>query len=117
MASTVATRNDAVDAAVGPVTQLSLHTADPGTTGANELTAGTAGYARVANTYGAAAAGEADIVGDAEFNVSSGVTVTHWGAWAGATFRFGEALAASQAFASDGTYTLTSAPYTGTDPA
>lgn len=115
MPSTTATLNDACDAAVGPVTHVSLHTASPGTTGANELTAGTAGYARIAKTYGAASATVADIVSAAVFDVSAGVTVTHWGAWASGTFRFGEALAVSQAFSSDGEYTLTSAPYDASD--
>lgn len=115
MATTTAGLNAAADAVAGQVTDLSLHTASPGVTGANELTAGTAGYARVAKTYGAASGTVADIVSAAVFNVSSGVTVTHWGAWVSGTFIFGEALAASQAFASDGQYTLTSAPYDASD--
>jgi hypothetical protein len=94
----------------GTVTQLSMHTgAGAGTTGANEVTGGT--YAKVAKTYSAPTAGAGDIASAAAFNIPSGVTVTGWGAWDGATFLFGELLAASQAFATDGTYTLNTAPY------
>jgi len=118
MASSVAARNRAVDGAAGTVTHVSLHSADPGTTGASELSAGTAGYARVAKAYGSSSSGSADIVSPAVFDVSGGDTVAYWGAWDGTTFLFGEALNhAAQEYAADGTYTLNSAPYAGTNPA
>jgi hypothetical protein len=101
----------------GTVTHMSMHTADPGATGADEVTGGS--YARVAKTYGAPTAGAGDIASAATFNIPSGNEVTHWGAWdnAGPTFLFGAALTASQAFASDGTYQLNTAPYSATNPA
>jgi len=118
MASSDAARDRATDAVAGTVTHVSLHDGDPGTTGANELTEGTAGYARVAKTYGASSGGIADIASAAVFDVSGGDTASHWGAWDDTTFLHGEALDhAPQEYSVDGTYTLNSAPYSAENPA
>jgi hypothetical protein len=77
---------------------LSLHSADPGTTGANELSGG--GYARKTTTWGAGAmgsggdAGKGKVVGSAQtFDVEAGDTAAWLGVWgAGPTFRWGKAL-------------------------
>jgi len=118
MASSDAARNRATDGVAGTVTHVSLHSGDPGTTGANELAAGTAGYARVAKAYGTSSGGTADLASAAVFDVSGGDTVSHWGAWDGTTFLHGEALDHDpQAFSVDGQYTLNSAPYSAENPA
>lgn len=60
-------------------THLSLHTADPGTTGASEVTGGS--YARQAITFAAAAAGVSASNVVCTFAVMPAVTVTHVGLW------------------------------------
>lgn len=61
---------------------VSLHTADPGLTGASEVTGGA--YARVAAVLptGANGTGTAPAV---DINVPAGVTVTHVGVWTATT--------------------------------
>lgn len=89
------------------ITHISLHTADPGTTGTSEVVGGS--YARVAVTWGAASAGVKSNTGSLVFQVPAGTTVTHvagWDAISAGTFRGGGALAASQAFGTAGTYTI-----------
>lgn len=101
--------NRGYNGVAGTVTHVSMHTADPVATGTAEVVGGT--YARVAKAYAAPTAGAGDIVSAAAFNIPSGVTVTHWGAWASTDFLFGAALAANQEFATAGVYTLNTAPY------
>lgn len=63
---------------------VSLHTADPGTTGTNEATGGSPAYARKATTW---TAGTADgVVGGSQvtFDVPAG-TFTYIGIWSAAT--------------------------------
>lgn len=73
---------DALSAAIGAVaalgTRLSLHTADPGLTGAGEAVGG--GYARQATAWGGAGA---ELTGTpATFDVEAG-NYTHIGIWTG----------------------------------
>lgn len=89
----------------------SLHTADPGDDGANEVTGGTPAYARKAITMAAASAGAIAATNQPVFDVPGGTTVTHVGFWSavsGGTF-LGSADVTDETFASQGTYTLTSA--------
>jgi hypothetical protein len=79
---------------------ISLHTADPGETGASEVTGGS--YVRQAGSFASASGGT--ITSDAAVNFTGmpAVTVTHVGVWdsliGGANnFLWGGALAASQA--------------------
>jgi hypothetical protein len=69
---------------------LSLHSADPADTGANELTGG--GYARQQTDFTAAAAGTLSNVGAVTWSVPAGDVVA-WGAWdavsAGVIFQTG----------------------------
>lgn len=95
------------------ITHISLHTADPGTTGASEVVGGS--YARVAVTWDPAAAGVKANNAALVFQVPVGTTVTHVGGWtasSGGTFRGGGALGASQAFGTAGTYTINAAALT-----
>lgn len=57
---------------------ISLHSADPADTGANELTGG--GYARQQVAFGAAASGALDNTGAITWSVPAG-NVVAWGAW------------------------------------
>lgn len=86
----------------------SLHSADPGTTGANELAGGSPAYARKALTW---AAGTVDgtVTATAVFDVESGDTVAGVGLWSagvGGTYLDG-ATVTSQTFSAQGTYTVT----------
>lgn len=89
----------------------SLHSADSGTTGANELTGGSPAYARKATSWAAASAGSKSTNAAMTFDVPAG-TVSHFGLWNVATgglgpvFYAGGALSASETYAAQGTYTL-----------
>jgi hypothetical protein len=80
---------------------VSLHTADPGETGADEVTGGS--YARQSVTRGTgwndATGGLVDNAAAIQFTDMPAVTVTHAGIWDAATdgnFLYGGALAASK---------------------
>lgn len=111
MGFTVASENLAVNGVTGGASGnnkwISLHTADPGDTGASEVTGGT--YAREATTWGNASASAA--TGSAvTSDVPAGTTITHWGLWtaaSGGSFLYGGPLAAPESFGSNGTYSLT----------
>lgn len=85
----------------------SLHTADPGTTGVNEVTGGSPAYARKSITWNAAS-GSKTASNAPVFDVPAG-TVAFYGLWSassGGTYYGGGALSASETFAAQGTYTL-----------
>lgn len=108
MSKTTATRNTLADSLAGLGAYYSLHTADPGTTGASEATGGSPAYARKQTTFAAAASGSR--VGSlVTFDVAAG-TYTHWGQWSAVTagtYIDGAALPASEVFAAQGRYDLT----------
>lgn len=107
MPYTVAAENAAVTGVKNLGGHISLHTADPGSTGTSEVTGGT--YARVLTTWGAVAA-SAVTGSSVVINVPSGTTITHWGLWSvasGGTFIYGGTLPAPESFGSNGTYSLT----------
>jgi hypothetical protein len=87
---------------------ISAHTADPGSSGANEVSG--AGYARVQTTWGSATAG---VISGSQVNITipTGVTVTWGGVWSassGGTWLGTSASAfTGQAFPSGGTLQLT----------
>lgn len=84
-------------------------TADPGQTGASEVTGGT--YARVQGTFTAAANGTRNLDADVEINIPAGVTVTHAGWFTAATG--GQLISshdiADESYNSAGTLRLTAA--------
>jgi hypothetical protein len=65
-------------ALVGPI-KVSLHTADPGDTGANEVSGG--GYSRQPVSFGPTSNGSTSNSADVVFNNMPAVTVTHAGLW------------------------------------
>jgi hypothetical protein len=84
--------NADVDAATARLVATSLHSGDPSTTGANELTGGT--YARVTNSWGASSSGTA-VTTQATINVPSAAHPTYFGEWSATTagtFRGGNLL-------------------------
>lgn len=108
MAGLTTTGKNAALAAVG-ITHVSLHTADPGDSGASELSGGS--YARLPITWNAPAAGNLDSADQPAFDVPGGNTINHVGYWTALTG--GECRAGGtitpETFGADGTYTLTDA--------
>lgn len=108
MANSISFRNKAVDAVAlnGGANWWSLHTGDPGTTGANEVTGGD--YVRIQASFPIAVSGASSTVG-ATSSVPSGTTVVYWGRWTsqtGGTFFTGGTLPnGGDTFGSAGTYT------------
>ena len=87
------------------VDRVSLHSGDPGTTGANYITAA----GRVAATFNAASGGERLLSADVAFTgMTASQSVTYWGAWlnAGTVFRCGAILTGDVAANAAGEYTL-----------
>ena len=62
---------------------VSLHTADPGTTGASEVTGGS--YARVAVTWNAASSGSVTNSGALSLNLPASTTASYFGVWSAST--------------------------------
>jgi hypothetical protein len=88
---------------------ISLHSGDPGLTGANEITAGANAYARQSGSFGAAASGA--ITNDAQIQWTNlpSVTVTYGGVWDALTtgnFLYRFALSSSQVVNAGGTLTI-----------
>ena len=77
-------RNATVDGLAAVATFASLHSGDPSTTGANELTGGSPAYAREAITYAAAATGTKANSAALTFDVPAS-TVAHVGLWSAVT--------------------------------
>jgi hypothetical protein len=78
-------------------THISLHTADPSTTGANEVSGGS--YARKAISFAVASAGESDSDAVVTFAGMPACTVTHVGLWtalSGGTYLWRGVLAVSK---------------------
>ena len=100
--------NAAAPAVVTPY--VSLHTADPGETGANEVTGGS--YARQSGAFGNAAAGAVANTASISFTGMPAVTITHVGIWssstatASANFVWGGALTASKSVGAGSTFKI-----------
>lgn len=108
MPYTNAAKNPMLDALAALATHVSLHTASPGLTGANEVSGGTPAYSRESITWNAASAGSLDSSNAPVFDVPAGTTITHVGFWtaaSGGTF-LGYGTITSETFGAQGTYTL-----------
>lgn len=97
--------------------KISIHTADPGTTGANEVSGGS--YARQTAGYNTASSGACALNATLVFTGMPGVTATHVGIWDSTgtpKFMQGAALSSSVAIGAGSTFNLTSATntFTGT---
>ena len=88
---------------------ISLHSASPGTTGANEISGGSPAYARVQTTWGSASGGSA-AGSQVVINVPGGTTIEFFGIWSAlssGTYIGGGALSANETYAAQGTYAIT----------
>jgi len=101
--------NVANNAATAIMGFASLHSADPGATGANEISGGSPAYARQPVTWNPSSGQVSAIVGTLVFNVPAS-TVAFAGLWSavsGGVWRGGDALNASSTFGSQGVYNIT----------
>jgi len=108
MAFSDTAKNAALDALGAIGVKMSLHSADPGTTGASEITGGS--YTKETCAWAAASAGSMALSGSVVFDVPSGQAPSWAGVWKtdGTTFLFGINLP-DETFSIDGTYTVTTA--------
>ena len=118
MAVTTAGLNGAATGLRSNTTYISLHTGDPGTTGANEISGGSPAYARKAASWSSVSGGAYTLSAALQFDITANTTVSHFGTWTaqtGGTFQGGEGLRdaannpLSETFTAQGFYTITSA--------
>lgn len=98
----------AITAVKNAATYISLHTGDPLTTGAVEVSGG--GYARKQATWGTVTNGSVTATAAVVLTVPAGITIKYWGLWDAVTagnFYYGGQLTADESFGSAGTYSLT----------
>jgi hypothetical protein len=110
--------NAAVDAASALLVYGSVHSADPSTSGINELTGGTPTYARKALVWDPASGKVGAVTGGnlPVFDIPAGSTAAYLGFWSalsGGTFRGSQALSSSEVFTGQGTLTVTALTLTG----
>jgi hypothetical protein len=100
-------KNEMLDGFAGAVTFVSLHTADPSTNGASEVSASP--YTREAVSWATAASGSLSSALSIVFDVPGSTTINHLGYWSASTsgtFYGSRALDTAQTFATVGTYTI-----------
>lgn len=91
---------------------IGLHSGDPGTTGANELTGGTPAYARQQATWNTVTDDTLTLANQPLFNVPAGKTASYIGYFTAATggdCLVSRALPNAEVYAGQGFYTLLSA--------
>ncbi len=106
---TTAARETAAQAITALGSYVSLHTADPGTTGASEATGGSPAYARKQTTWSNGASDGQVAGSEVTFDVPTG-TYTHFGVWTAAssgTFIGGAALSGSATLGAQGQVKVT----------
>lgn len=103
-------KNAMLDELAALATHVGLHTAVPSTGTPNEVAGGSPAYARKANAWNAAAAGNLDNSNTPVFDVPA-TTVTHVGFWtaAAAGTLLAYAAVTNETFGAQGTYTVTDA--------
>lgn len=101
-------KNEMLDHLGTLVTHASLHTGNPGSTGASEISGGT--YARKALTWNPANTGSKTLSNTPLFNVPASTTVAYVGLWGADTAGtwYGYVDVTDEAFAAAGTYQITS---------
>ena len=93
--------------ATNQIPYLGVNTADPGTTGASEVTGGS--YARQSETFGTPSNGSVSNTNAISVSIPSGTTcayVSHWSASTAGTYGVGAALSSSVTFNTAGTLTF-----------
>lgn len=113
MPYSTAGKNAMLDYIGGLAAYVSLHYANPGDTGTNEVAGGSPAYARKPITWNAASGGALDDSNTQVFDVPAGTTVAFVGFWSAPTggVFYGYADVTDEAFGSQGTYTLTDADF------
>lgn len=111
MARASATAEDnALTGLVAAAGFFGLNTGDPGTTGASEVSGGSPAYARVAITWGTAAAGSvANATSALTLNVPASTTVAWFSTWSlisSGVYQIGGALGSSITFGTQGTLVI-----------
>lgn len=109
MAFTNASKETAALAVTGTGTWISLHTADPGTTGTSEATGGSPAYARKQTTWTGGASDGSVPGSQVTFDAPAG-TYTHMGVWSASTagtFVTGFALSSSVTLGAQGQILVT----------
>lgn len=94
---------------------ISVHSTDPGTTGAGELTGGTPAYARQAATWTTPTTDTLTLANQPLFNIPPSSTAAYVGFYTAATggdLLWSRPLPAPEVYAGQGTYTLLSATET-----
>ena len=111
MGYVAAAKNLMLDALGAVAVYVSLHTADPGTYGSNEVSGGSPAYARKAITWNSATAGSMDSSNTPVFDVPASTTVAYVGFWSASTSGtfYGSGAVDSEVFTNQGTYTLSDA--------
>lgn len=94
MALTNAAKEAAALAVAALGTSISLHTGNPGTTGANEVSGGSPAYSRKTTTWAGGAVDGVVSGTPVTFDVPAG-EYTHIGVWNGSTFVGGSAMSSS----------------------
>lgn len=104
-------KNLMLNALAGVAVYASLHNGDPGAGGANEISGGSPAYARKAITWNSAATHNLDSSNQPVFDVPAGTTVMYVGYWSAVTAGtfYGSMPLTNEAYAGQGTYTLTDA--------
>ena len=108
MPFTPAAREIAAQAIATDADRISMHTADPGETGADEVTGGTPAYARKTTVWAGGVA-DGNVPGSAvTHDIPAGTTIRFWGLWTAAgVFRGGFPLPIAEAFGGQGQNTFT----------
>lgn len=105
MSFTTTSKDTAVNSLTALGAYISLHSADPGTTGASEVS----GVTRQATTWGASSSGTAN-GSQVTFAAVPAGSYTHYGVWTastGGTFRWGFALSPGVTLSDVGTVLMT----------
>ncbi len=103
-------KNVSLDGLGAVAVYASLHTADPGTTGASEVSGGSPAYARKSITWSAASAGSKALSNTPTFDVPAGTTVAYVGLFSASTggTYYGHWDVTDEVYAGQGTYQITS---------
>lgn len=96
-----------LETAATEAVSASLHTADPGATGSDEVSGGS--YARQSISWDPASGGQVDATADLVFDVPGGNTVSHLGLWDGSAtpvWLGGIPLSTPESYGGAGAYTV-----------
>ena len=96
--------NIALDAMTAAADSVSLHTGDPSTTGANELSGG--GYSRQTPDWTVASGAAVEINDPLVYSIPAGNVIEYVGLWDGTTWRGSIALEEEEPFNNDGELTI-----------